>query len=87
MDIKKIQTPAQRVVSAFGGVHATTRAIQDVQPAGQEPIHWTTVSKWVNRKGRVPQRWHWMILEAAVHQGVRLSLDDLLEKPTQEEAP
>lgn len=78
------KTPAEKVVAAFGGVNATARALHRVQPPHQHPIHWTAVSKWVNRKGQVPQRWHYLLLEAAVHEGVKLGVNDLLEKPGRE---
>lgn len=78
---RKPKNPAEKVVAAFGGIHATARAIHNVQPEGQPPIHFTAISKWVNRHGRVPQKWHYLLLEAAVHEGVKLRIDDLIERP------
>lgn len=59
---KKREKPAVVVTQTFGGIHATARAL--ALEAGEE-VHFTTISKWLNRTGNVPYQWHRTVIEAS----------------------
>jgi amino-acid N-acetyltransferase len=71
----KITTPADRVISAFGGVRETARAL-DRNPS--------SISRWRSPKedggtgGRVPGPIQETVLEAARARGLSLTASDLL---------
>ena len=68
-------TPAERVITAFGGVRAVARAI------GRNP---SSVSRWRMDKqfggtgGRVPGAVQALLLEEAKLAGVKLTAEDLI---------
>lgn len=69
------QTPASRVISAFGGVRATAR-ILDVASS--------TVSRWQKARehggtgGKVPTKHMREVLDEAKRRGLHLSAEDLI---------
>lgn len=71
---KKREKPAVIVIQAFGGIHATARAL--AKETGED-IHFTTVSKWLHRGGNVPQKWHRPAINAAKKEGVEITLEQL----------
>lgn len=68
MRIRKSRAVA-RVARRFGGNAAFAKAIG---------VERSTVSTWLSRrKGHIPDRYYYLILEAAALKGVTVTMDDL----------
>lgn len=67
-------TPAETAIAAFGGVHATARAL--LAATGEE-VYPSTVSRWQG-SGTIPSRWHRLLLLAAQNEGVELTPEHLV---------
>jgi hypothetical protein len=71
-----MNTPAARVIEAFGGVRATARALG---------LHSSSVCRWRlpaargGLAGRVPSRHQSTILRIAQESGMDLSAEDLIQ--------
>lgn len=72
---KSCKTPAERVISAFGGVRATARIIERSS---------STVSRWQKPRdqggtgGRVPSSAQGVLLAHARANGIALTAEDLI---------
>lgn len=60
-------SPAQRTIQIFGGQTALAEAIHTKQ---------STVSYW-SKTGRIPEKWHRPIIQAALRRGLTLEPEDL----------
>lgn len=69
--MKNNNTPAERVINAFGGSVVVAEAIN---------LSWPTVSNWKTRGGGlIPSAHHNAILKAAKIRGVKLKAADLVD--------